>query len=74
MDMNQSGMPMSGDKKICNCSHHKVIPWSIILIGVVLILNAIPGVLTPMWTGILVGVLLVIIGGTKLGSRKCKCC
>lgn len=64
---------MSGDKKVCNCPHHKVVPWAIILVGIDFILGGF-GILNVMWMWIILGILLIIAGGTKLNSRKCGCC
>ena len=72
MDQNNMGSSM-GDGKVCKCVHHKVVPWMIILIGLVVLLGAF-NILTGMWQMILVGLFLVVIGGTKLNSHKCGCC
>ena len=66
---------MGGDmsKKVCNCPHHKVVPIMIIIIGLVILVGAF-SMLTFQWASILIGVALIVIGGTKLGSRSCKCC
>jgi hypothetical protein len=71
MDQQMNSM---GDKpKVCNCPHHKVIPWMIILIGIDFILGSwVP--FYAMWTWPVLGILLIIIGGVKLSSRKCGCC
>lgn len=64
---------MSGDKKVCNCPHHKVIPWMIILAGIDFVIGGIwPGF--GMWMWIILGILIIIAGATKLMSRKCGCC
>jgi len=66
--------PMSqGNKKVCNCPHHTAKPWGLILIGVTLILVAIP-VINMQVATIIVGVLLILMGFFKLAGRKCKCC
>ncbi len=67
-------MHQSGDgKKVCNCPHHKVIPWAIIVIGLVILLTGF-NILTYMAETVVIGALLIVIGGTKLNSRKCTCC
>lgn len=65
--------PMGDMSKTCNCVHHKIGPWMVILIGIVLILAAFD-ILTSMWVWLIVGVLLVVKGGTKLNASKCNCC
>ena len=64
---------MNPQAKVCNCPHHKVIPLSIILIGLAVLLGA-TSYLTGTTVNILVGILLIVIGGTKLKGRNCKCC
>jgi len=64
---------MNGGKNVCKCHHHKVVPVSIILIGIVFLLGTI-GVLTMWAVNVIWPILLIVIGGTKLGSRMCKCC
>jgi hypothetical protein len=70
MDMQMGGQ---GEKKVCNCPHHSVMPWAIILIGVVIILAAL-NIFSMTTSWIIVGVLVVIAGFVKLMGRKCKCC
>lgn len=62
---------MNSKGKMCGCPHHKVVPLSIMLIGVVFLPLH---VLSPMAVSVIWPILLVIIGGTKLGSSGCKCC
>lgn len=60
------------EKKVCHCSHHKIVPWMIILIGVTSILY-VTKILPYMQMGIILGILLIIIGGAKLVDCKCGC-
>ena len=57
----------------CNCPHHKVVPISIMLIGLTFLLGAF-GMLGAMAVNIIWPLLLIIIGGTKLGGASCACC
>ena len=57
--------------KACKCTHHKVIPTCIILIGLTFLLLQM-NVLTVAAVGIIWPVLIIVIGVTKLA--KCKCC
>ena len=59
--------------KVCNCPHHKVVPFAIMLIGLVLILEAF-SIFTGMWPTVIIGAMLVVIGVVKLKGRNCKCC
>jgi hypothetical protein len=60
-----------GHGKICKCPHHKVIPIMIILIGLDFLLGAI-GTLQPPFVNVSWPILLIIIGGVRLGG--CSCC
>jgi hypothetical protein len=60
-----------GDKKVCNCPHHKIMPVIIILIGLTFLLGAF-NVLSPMAVSIIWPILVIIIGLKKL--KRCKCC
>jgi hypothetical protein len=74
MDQTTTPKPVMGDmSKVCNCPHHKVVPILIILIGLNVILSAL-GVYDLKWMAIIVGALLIVIGGTKIGGSKCGCC
>jgi hypothetical protein len=64
---------MGAKHNVCKCYHHKVIPVSIILIGVAFLLETL-GILTDFALNMIWPVLLIVIGGTKLGARVCKCC
>jgi hypothetical protein len=65
------GKPMEGMK--CSCSHHKVVPVVVVLFGVAFLLQALnvldAGVVAVVWP-----ILVIIAGGMKLMSGKCKCC
>jgi hypothetical protein len=65
--------PMGDMSKTCNCTHHKIVPWAIILIGFVIFVSAF-NLLTSMAQMIVIGLSLVVIGGTKLSAHKCNCC
>ena len=72
MDQNNMNKPMEGGMT-CKCPHHKMGPWMLILIGIVLLLGAF-NILDGMVQMIIVGVALIVIGATKLGGANCKCC
>ena len=57
----------------CKCPHHKMIPLSILLIGVVFLLNAF-GMLSMNVVSIIWPILVIVIGGTKMAGNSCKCC
>ncbi|MEK7541106.1 MAG: DUF5668 domain-containing protein [Patescibacteria group bacterium] len=60
-------------ENICKCSHHKIIPACIVLIGLVFLAGQMDwlstGFVNTVWP-----ILLIIIGGTKIMGSKCKCC
>jgi len=62
---------MHGKGMVCNCPHHKVIPWLIILIGADFLLGAV-NVLTWGFVNITWPILLIIGGVVKL--VRCNCC
>ena len=64
---------MEGDKKVCTCSHHKIVPVCIMLIGLAALVGQL-GWLSAMWVGIIWPVLLIVIGFVKMKSQSCKCC
>ena len=59
--------------KVCKCPHHKVVPFMIFLLGVDFLFGNLGwisvGFLNVTWP-----ILIIIIGGTKLGRGMCKCC
>lgn len=59
--------------KTCNCPHHKVVPIAIVLIGLVVLLGTFQ-ILSSMVVNTIWPILLIIIGGTKLKGKMCKCC
>ena len=61
---------MEGEKD-CKCTHHKIMPWCIILIGLAFLLLQL-NILTAYAVGIIWPILLMVIGAKKL--MKCKCC
>jgi len=64
---------MGGEGKVCNCPHHKVIPWLVILVGLDFLLGAL-SILTWWFVDVTWPILLIIGGGTMLGQSKCGCC
>lgn len=60
-------------KNVCACSHHKVVPCLLIIVGLAFLLESL-GILGSGVSGIIWPLALIIAGGTKLGSNKCKCC
>lgn len=69
--MMKEGMTKHGMK--CACTHHKVMPWAVILIGLTFLLGAY-GVFSEQAVNIIWPILLIIAGGTKLMRHKCGCC
>jgi len=67
----EEGHVMPGKGMMCNCPHHKVVPIMLILIGIDFLLGGM-NVLTWGFVDVTWPILLIIIGGTKLGG--CKCC
>jgi len=64
-------MHEEGKGMVCKCSHHKVIPWLVILIGLDFLLGA-TMVLTWTFVDITWPILLIIGGVVKL--VRCNCC
>jgi len=59
--------------KTCNCTHHKVIPVLVILIGVDFLLGAIH-IFTWGFVDVTWPILLIIGGAGKLSMGRCTCC
>ncbi len=57
----------------CGCTHHKVVPLMITIIGLDLVLGHF-GTLAPETVELIWPLALLIIGLTKFCSHKCKCC
>ncbi len=64
---------MGGDKKVCKCMHHSVMPVMIILIGLTFLLGAL-NILTPFAVSVIWPSLLIILGIKKIFMKMCKCC
>jgi hypothetical protein len=65
-------MPMNAEGKTCNCAHHKVLPWLVILFGVLFLLEnlGVSWVLVSwVWP-----ILVVLAGCAMLMKKSCKCC
>jgi hypothetical protein len=66
MDQNQMG-------QTCSCSHHKVMPILVVLLGLSFLLTALhvysAGVNSIIWP-----IILILAGLQKMFSRKCSCC
>ena len=58
---------------MCKCPHHSVVPFLIVLIGVVFLLEAL-GKVTVAFTAMAWPILLILIGCQKLFKGICKCC
>lgn len=59
--------------KTCNCPHHKMIPLLVVLAGVDLLLGAL-NVLSPMAVNVILPILIIVAGATKMSGGMCKCC
>lgn len=55
----------------CKCSHHKIVPACIALIGLTFLLGQF-GIFTANAVAMIWPILLLIIGGSKM--KKCNCC
>lgn len=65
---------MEGEgKNVCTCSHHKVLPILIVLLGLTFLLGNM-GTINAGTVNLIWPVLVIIAGGMKLFSHKCKCC
>ncbi|MCX6722167.1 MAG: hypothetical protein NTY04_03175 [Candidatus Staskawiczbacteria bacterium] len=65
---------MENGKACCNCSHHKIVPCCITLIGLAFLLLQLNIFLTAYVVGIIWPVLLIVIGLVKMRGGNCKCC
>lgn len=64
---------MEGEKMKCSCPHHKMIPFLMLLLGVLFLLLAFN--LVTWRLASIVWPMLVIVGAvTKLAKGRCKCC
>ena len=59
-------------KSHCTCSHHKILPAFLILIGLSFLLTTI-GVVSEATNSIVWPVLLIALGLTKLKGGSCSC-
>lgn len=57
----------------CRCPHHKVKPIGITLVGVFFLLGAFD-LVSDQTVGIVLGIVLIVVGLTKLFGNSCKCC
>ncbi len=69
MDQQNTGM----HSMTCKCPHHKMVPLSILLIGVAFLLGEM-GTLSMHAVNIIWPILVIVIGGTKMAGNSCKCC
>jgi uncharacterized membrane protein len=56
----------------CRCSHHKIVPVLVVLLGLLFLLANL-GVFSGSFTGVAWPILLILIGLVKLNSGSCKC-
>jgi hypothetical protein len=59
--------------KACKCQHHKLVPLSLMVVGFVLLLESL-GIFNINVGNVIIGLFIVVIGGSMLGSRTCGCC
>ena len=57
----------------CSCSHHKIVPLAITLIGIVFLLGA-TGTLSPETVNITWPIIVIIVGLKKMMKGVCGCC
>ncbi len=62
---------MDGQK--CQCPHHQVIPFLVLLFGLLFLLSAYD-VFTAGFVAVAWPVLVILAGLTKRFGRKCSCC
>ena len=60
--------------KKCMCPHHSVIPWIVVLFGLMFLLHAFDIVVSSRFVDIGWPILVLVAGLTKLKERKCTCC
>ena len=60
---------MKSEGKTCGCTHHKVMPWLIVLLGLDFLLGSL-NVLTWGFVSVTWPILLIIWGFSKM----CRCC
>ena len=59
--------------KVCKCTHHKIVPICIILIGLLFLCGAM-NIFTASFVSIAWPILLIVIGLVKMRGKNCKCC
>jgi len=72
-NMNAGGSDMGQKYPSCRCMHHSMVPWAIILIGVLVLLQAF-NAFSMKVAAIILGILIIFIGGNKLNAHRCNCC
>ncbi len=76
--MNEN-MNMSGEhgacteRTSCRCPHHSVKAVGITLVGIFFLLGAL-GQVSDQTVGIVLGIVLIVVGVSKLFGKFCKCC
>lgn len=66
MDQAQTGLK-------CPCTHHKMVPVYLIVLGLLFLLTALD-VISSDVTDVIWPVLLILIGLQKLLQSRCNCC
>lgn len=66
----KEGMPHDG--RHCGCGHHKIIPFIVLVIGIMFFLQAV-GTVDPVLNAKVWPVLVILAALIKLTSGKCKC-
>ena len=69
MEMNTNHM----DGKMCNCPHHKMMPFAVLIVGVLFLLQAL-GVAMGNLVNIVWPIVLILWALKKMSKGMCKCC
>lgn len=64
---------MQGQGQMCKCPHHHMVPFFIVLIGLVFLLRAL-GAISMQTADVLWPIVLMCIGFQKMARGMCKCC
>lgn len=57
----------------CPCPHHKVIPWLVVVFGLLFLFRAM-NVFTHQFVDMVWPILVIVVGLQKVFKNMCKCC
>ena len=72
MEEGKSCCGAAHDGRHCSCSHHKIVPIILVIIGASFLLTQL-GIITVVANSYIWPVSLILIGLMKLMSGNCKC-